>query len=93
MVAVDNPSESGVFEGKALEEDGLKMQTEEPDPKMNVIWGARAIGKVINVNQRQAFHLLETRAIPARKVGGQWTAEENQLREFWTEKDKSEATA
>ncbi len=71
-------------------ERGVKNQM---DPKLNVIWGARAIGKVINANERQAFHLLETGAIPAKKVGGQWTAEENQLREFWTAKDKSEVPA
>ena len=66
------------------------MQTEEPNPKMNVIWGARAIGKAINKNERQAFHLLETRAIPGKKIGGQWTAEENELREVWRGKVKAE---
>jgi hypothetical protein len=56
----------------------------ETKPKLNVIWGAKAIGEMIGVNTRQAFHLLETGKIPARKVGDKWAAEENQLREFMT---------
>jgi len=38
-----------------------------------VIWGAAAIGKIIGLNPRQTFHLLETGQLRgARKVGGRW---------------------
>jgi hypothetical protein len=39
------------------------------------VWGARAIGEIINRNPRQAFHLLTNGHIKsARQVGGRWTA-------------------
>jgi hypothetical protein len=39
------------------------------------VWGAKAIGQIINRNPRQAFHLLTNGHIKsARQVGGRWTA-------------------
>ena len=39
------------------------------------VWGAKAIGEIINRNPRQAFHLLSGGHIKsARQVGGRWTA-------------------
>jgi hypothetical protein len=38
------------------------------------VWGAEAIGRVINRPARQTFHLLESGALPAKKIGGRWTA-------------------
>ena len=68
--------------------DGKDMETQ---PRLNVIWGAKRIGKLIGVNERQAFHLLQTGKIPAKKVGSLWCAEENQIREFITGKLEPEA--
>jgi hypothetical protein len=57
-----------------------------------VLWGAEAIAKEIGANLRQCYHLLETRKIPARKVGKTWTATRSRLREFFRETE-SEARA
>jgi len=61
-------------------------------PQLRPIWGAEAIGKLIKRSERQTFYLLEQGAIPARKIGGLWCAEENELRRFITGRDeKAEA--
>ena len=49
---------------------------------LDLIWGAEAIGSFLKLkNRRQAFRLLETRAIPARKVGKAWVASRKRLRD------------
>jgi nucleotidyltransferase/DNA polymerase involved in DNA repair len=45
-----------------------------------LLWGAAAIGQEIGVGTRKAFHLLETRKIPAQKIGGLWVASRQKLR-------------
>jgi hypothetical protein len=57
---------------------GNKAATDEPD----AVWGATAIGRVINRSARQTFHLLESGALPARKVGKSWVASRRKLREL-----------
>ncbi len=45
------------------------------------VWGAAAIGRVINRNPRQTHHLLSRGLIKsARLVGHQWTATPSALR-------------
>jgi hypothetical protein len=49
--------------------------------KLQIVWGAKAIGRVIGRTERQTHYLLERGAIPAaRKVGAQWCASELGLR-------------
>jgi hypothetical protein len=50
----------------------------------DLVWGAEAIGLVINRTERQTHHLLSTGAIKcARKVGGRYVAGRSALlREF-----------
>jgi hypothetical protein len=46
-----------------------------PDDKsknLNLIWGAREIAAALNISERKAFHLLETKKLPAKKIGGSW---------------------
>lgn len=50
------------------------------EPDLDLVWGGRDIAKEINRNQRQTFYLLETGAIPARKVGKIWVADRRELR-------------
>ena len=38
--------------------------------KDEILWGVKAISEEINRSPRQTFHMLETRHLPARKVGG-----------------------
>ena len=51
----------------------------------DVIWGAAAIGVEIGTDLRATYHLLETKKIPARKVGKVWTASRSRLRQFFQE--------
>lgn len=53
-----------------------KATTLTPD----AVWGAVEIGKEINRSARQTFHLLESGALPARKVGKSWVASRRKLR-------------
>lgn len=54
---------------------------EKKGPRL--IWGARAIGEFIGVDKAKAFYLLQKGRIPARKVGGEWVAEEGKLTAFF----------
>ena len=50
-------------------------EIESPD----IVWGAAAIAKVIGRSGRQAFYLLESGALPGRKLGGRWVASRQKL--------------
>jgi len=43
------------------------------------IWGARAIGAVLNLTERQAFHKLEKRQLAAEKIGKIWVSTPRRL--------------
>jgi hypothetical protein len=45
----------------------------------DLLWGAAAIGKAIGRSPRAAFHMLESRHLPAKKVGRQWVASRDKL--------------
>lgn len=53
--------------------------------KIDLVWGAEDIAKVIGRSARVTFHLLTTGAIPAKKVGGRWVAERGKLLSFFLE--------
>ncbi len=55
----------------------------EESAGFNLIWGASAIALELGTTRRRAFYLLETGEIPARKVGGRWVVECNELRGFF----------
>jgi hypothetical protein len=42
------------------------------NPSDEIVWGAAAIGRVINRSPRQAVYLLEKGELPAKKIGGRW---------------------
>jgi hypothetical protein len=48
----------------------------DPD---EIVWGCEAIGKVINRDERQAYHLLSTGKLPAQKIGAIWVSTKGQL--------------
>lgn len=54
---------------------------------LNLVWGAEAIAKEIGQGVRRTFYLLETGALPARKVGGRWVTDRQQLRDFFLSKE------
>jgi hypothetical protein len=45
----------------------------------DLCWGARAIADVIERSERITFYMLESGALPARKVGGRWVASKARL--------------
>jgi hypothetical protein len=45
----------------------------------DIVWGARAIGAVINRSERETFFLLENDLLPAAKVGRKWSASRARL--------------
>jgi hypothetical protein len=46
---------------------------------LDVLWGAKEIGRYIGKSPRAAVHLLEKGWLPARKVGKAWTATKKEL--------------
>lgn len=63
------------------------------DTDLDLVWGAAAIGRVIGRNTRQTFYLLETGAIPARKVKDKWVSNRPALKRFFTEPPAEDAIA
>jgi hypothetical protein len=55
--------------------------TSTPDPASDIVWGGQEIGRVINRTPRQTFHMLESRLLPARKIGHAWCASRSALRQ------------
>ena len=60
----------------SLEQSGARSDAAQPDQ----LWGAEAIAAEINRTPRQTWYLMEKRHLPAKKVGGQWTASRAALR-------------
>jgi hypothetical protein len=64
----------------------LKPDGKPEETGLDLIWGATPIGKELGLNPRQAYHLLESGAVPgARKVGGRWCASRPGLRRNFAE--------
>ena len=47
--------------------DHLDHHNSEAAADDDVVWGAEAVGRVINRNPRQTYHLLQTGALPAER--------------------------
>lgn len=63
---------------------GLTESTKLPENRpLDLVWGAAAIGAVINRTPKQTFHLLENNQLPARKSGGKWVASRRLLRDHF----------
>ena len=55
------------------------------DLSVDLIWQADEIGKFIGRSTREAQRLLETGALPAKKIGRRWVSSRTQIREFFAE--------
>lgn len=55
------------------------------DGKLNLVWEVAQIAKLIGRTPRQTFHMLYSGQLPARKVGGRWVADREQLLAFFRE--------
>jgi len=51
---------------------------------LDLVWGAKAIAKVLGVTERACFHMLEKGDLPAaRQVGQRWVASRKALERFF----------
>jgi hypothetical protein len=56
-------------------------QLREDDDELGIVWGAEAIGRVINQTPRQTHYMLSRGLInAARQCGGKWYADKAGLR-------------
>ena len=46
---------------------------------VDLVWGAADIARMLGLTERQAFHVLEKRLLPAKKIGGRWVASRSAL--------------
>ena len=53
----------------------------EPDPRDRPVYGAAAIGRILGLSERQAWHRLEAGHLDdyASKIGGTWTSTPRRL--------------
>jgi hypothetical protein len=87
---IRSPKKVAVVSGghnNAQEGRGRMLDNHDSEPLVNrddsdrPVWGAAAIGRIINKNPRQTHHLLGRGLIKsARQVGHQWTAIPSALR-------------
>jgi hypothetical protein len=54
------------------------MPDDAKDDEM--LWGAEAIAKALNLESVQIYYLLKTGALPVSKVGGRWVSTRRKLR-------------
>jgi len=50
----------------------------------DLLWGCAAIAAELGVTQRRCFYMLESRTIPARKIGSTWCGSRRELREHFS---------
>ena len=55
---------------------------QNPNEKLDLLWGANAIAEHLGVSVRKAFYLLEKGLIPGRKIGAGWAVSRAKLDEF-----------
>jgi hypothetical protein len=57
------------------------------------IWGAKKIAEAIDRPVRATFNLLESKQIPAKKIGGRWCATPEGLDQFFADMSVSDTGA
>lgn len=55
----------------------------EASSKLDLIWGADEIAKVIGRSRRSTFDMLDKGELPAKKVNGRWVIERSRLIAFF----------
>lgn len=51
--------------------------------EIDLIWGISAIARAIGRTDRQTYHLLANGELPAKRVGGRWVADRDELIAFF----------
>ena len=61
--------------------NAAEFETElDTDLDDDVVWGAKAIGEVINQPPRKTSYLLEKGVLPAGKINNRWVSSKKRLR-------------
>ncbi|MFD1941305.1 helix-turn-helix domain-containing protein [Paradevosia shaoguanensis] len=50
---------------------------------LDLVWGCKAIAKLLGVTERACFHMLESGELPARQIGRRWVVSRRKLREHF----------
>lgn len=67
----------------------VRKELKEMDPaKRNIVWGVREIARVLNLNERQAYHKLSQGLIPGARKQGTWSLDVDANREAYREADR-----
>ena len=56
--------------------------SQNPNEKLDLLWGANAIAECLGVSKRQVFYQLEMGYLPARRIGARWVVSRAALDEF-----------
>ena len=57
----------------------------QPSPAADALNGAKAIAQFIGQPLRRTIYLLETKRLPAGKLGSTWVASRTRLAQFYAE--------
>ena len=60
----------------------MTKNMEEPH---DLVWGIKAIAKVIGRSERQTYSMCDAGQLPARRVGQRWVAKREALERFFKE--------
>ncbi len=59
--------------------------TDQIDMPIDLVWGIRAIAKVIGKTERATYAMCDAGLLPARRVGQRWVAKREALERFFDE--------
>lgn len=57
--------------------------TKEVSEALDLVWGIKAIAKVIGRTERQTYAMCDAGHLPARRVGQRWVAKRAALERFF----------
>lgn len=60
-------------------------QSKDLRAELDLLWGAAAIARELNLKTRKAFYLLEAGQLPAKKIGKQWVSSRHALRDHFAD--------
>ncbi|MCH4560312.1 DNA-binding protein [Mesorhizobium jarvisii] len=52
---------------------------------LDLVWGAAAIGRELNLSERQTYYVLEKGLLPGKKVGAQWVTSRHAIRTYFAD--------
>ncbi|SKA26473.1 helix-turn-helix domain-containing protein [Consotaella salsifontis] len=61
--------------------------TNETDEPLDLVWGIKAIAKLIGRTERATYAMCADGKLPARRVGERWVAKREALERFFAEVD------